>query len=195
MITHLRGQLEEISPAHIVVDCGGVGYFAHISLNTYSKLKDSKSVMVFIQHVVREDAELLYGFADKTEREVFKLLTAVSGIGPASARMILSSMTAEEVQKNIANGDVRAFKAIKGIGEKSAQRLIVDLRDKVVNVSVDLSQNLDGSPAAVKSETLAALLALGFAKPQAEKALDKALQDANNLETTEKLLKVTLKHL
>lgn len=195
MITHLRGQLEEISPAHIVVDCGGVGYFAHISLNTYSKLKDSKSVMVFIQHVVREDAELLYGFADKTEREVFKLLTAVSGIGPASARMILSSMTAEEVQRNIANGDVRAFKAIKGIGEKSAQRLIVDLRDKVVNVSVDLSQNLDGSPAAVKSETLAALLALGFAKPQAEKALDKALQDANNLETTEKLLKVTLKHL
>lgn len=195
MITHLRGQLEEISPAHIVVDCGGVGYYAHISLNTYSKLKDSKSVMVYIQHVVREDAELLYGFADKTEREVFKLLTAVSGIGPASARMILSAMTAEEVQRNIANGDVRAFKAIKGIGEKSAQRLIVDLRDKVVNVSVDLSQNLDGSPAAVKSETLAALLALGFAKPQAEKALDKAIQDANNLETTEKLLKVTLKYL
>jgi len=195
MITHLRGQLEEISPAHIVIDCGGVGYYAHISLNTYSKLKDSKSVMVYIQHVVREDAELLYGFADKTEREVFKLLTAVSGIGPASARMILSAMTAEEVQRNIANGDVRAFKAIKGIGEKSAQRLIVDLRDKVVNVSVDLSQNLDGSPAAVKSETLAALLALGFAKPQAEKALDKAIQDANNLETTEKLLKVTLKYL
>lgn len=195
MITHLRGQLEEISPAHIVVDCGGVGYYAHISLNTYSKLKDSKSVMVYIQHVVREDAELLYGFADKTEREVFKLLTAVSGIGPASARMILSAMTAEEVQRNIANGDVRAFKAIKGIGEKSAQRLIVDLRDKVVNVSVGLSQNLDGSPAAVKSETLAALLALGFAKPQAEKALDKAIQDANNLETTEKLLKVTLKYL
>lgn len=195
MITHLRGQLEEISPAHIVVDCGGVGYYAHISLNTYSKLKDSKSVMVFIQHVVREDAELLYGFADKTEREVFKLLTAVSGIGPASARMILSAMTAEEVQRNIANGDVRAFKAIKGIGEKSAQRLIVDLRDKVVNVSVDLSQNPDGSPAAVKSETLAALLALGFAKPQAEKALDKAIHDANNLETTEKLLKVTLKYL
>ncbi|HEY8365908.1 MAG TPA: Holliday junction branch migration protein RuvA [Bacteroidia bacterium] len=195
MITHLRGQLEEISPAHIVVDCGGVGYYAHISLNTYSKLKDSKSVMVYIQHVVREDAELLYGFADKTEREVFKLLTAVSGIGPASARMILSAMTAEEVQRNIANGDVRAFKAIKGIGEKSAQRLIVDLRDKVVNASVDLSQNLDGSPAAVKSETLAALLALGFAKPQAEKALDKAIQDANNLETTEKLLKVTLKYL
>lgn len=195
MITHLRGQLEEISPAHIVVECGGVGYYAHISLNTYSKLKDSKSVMVYIQHVVREDAELLYGFADKTEREVFKLLTAVSGIGPASARMILSAMTAEEVQRNIANGDVRAFKAIKGIGEKSAQRLIVDLRDKVVNVSVDLSQNLDGSPAAVKSETLAALLALGFAKPQAEKALDKAIQDANNLETTEKLLKVTLKYL
>jgi len=195
MITHLRGQLEEISPAHIVVDCGGVGYYAHISLNTYSKLKDSKSVMVYIQHVVREDAELLYGFADKTEREVFKLLTAVSGIGPASARMILSAMTAEEVQRNIANGDVRAFKAIKGIGEKSAQRLIVDLRDKVVNVSVDLSQNLDGSPAAVKSETLAALLALGFAKPQAEKALDKAIQVANNLETTEKLLKVTLKYL
>ena len=195
MITHLRGQLEEISPAHIVVDCGRVGYYAHISLNTYSKLKDSKSVMVFIQHVVREDAELLYGFADKTEREVFKLLTAVSGIGPASARMILSAMTAEEVQRNIANGDVRAFKAIKGIGEKSAQRLIVDLRDKVVNVSVDLSQNLDGSPAAVKSETLAALLALGFAKPQAEKALDKAIQDASNLETTEKLLKVTLKYL
>lgn len=195
MITHLKGSIEEISPAHIVVDCGGVGYFAHISLNTYSKLKDSKSVMVFIQHVVREDAELLFGFADKTEREVFRLLTGVSGIGPTSARMILSAMTPDEVQRSIANGDVRAFKAIKGIGEKSAQRLIVDLRDKVIHVGVDLSNILDGSPSAVKSETLAALLALGFAKPQAEKALDKAIQDASNLETTEKLLKVTLKYL
>lgn len=195
MITHLRGQLEEISPAHIVIDCGGVGYFAHISLNTFSKLKDTKSVMVYIQHIVREDAELLFGFADKAEREVFKLLTGVSGIGPSSGRMILSAMSPEEVQRNIANGDARAFKAIKGIGEKSAQRIIVDLRDKVGQVSIDLSVNLDGSPSAVKLETLAALLALGFAKPQAEKAMEKAMQDASNLETTEKLLKVTLKHL
>lgn len=195
MITHLRGQLEEISPAHIVIDCGGVGYFAHISLNTFSKLKDTKSVMVYIQHIVREDAELLFGFADKAEREVFKLLTEVSGIGPSSGRMILSAMSPEEVQRNIANGDARAFKAIKGIGEKSAQRIIVDLRDKVGQVSIDLSVNLDGSPSAVKLETLAALLALGFAKPQAEKAMEKAMQDASNLETTEKLLKVTLKHL
>lgn len=123
MITHLKGILEEISPAHIVVDCGGVGYFAHISVNTYAKLKDSKNVLLYTQHVHREDAELLFGFADKSEREVFRLLTTVSGIGPSSARMILSAMSPEEVQRAIASGDVRAFKAIKGIGEKSAQRI------------------------------------------------------------------------
>lgn len=195
MITHLKGILEEISPAHIVVDCGGVGYFAHISVNTYAKLKDSKNVMLFTQHVHREDAELLFGFADKSEREVFRLLTTVSGIGPSSARMILSAMSPEEVQRAIASGDVRAFKAIKGIGEKSAQRIIVDLRDKVSNLEVDLSLPEMGSAAAIKAETLAALIALGFAKPQAEKAMEKALQDPAHAESTEKLLKVTLKYL
>ncbi len=195
MITHLKGNIDEISPAHVVVDCGGVGYFAHISLNTYSRLKESKNAMVFTQHIVREDAEMLFGFADRTEREMFRLLTGVSGIGPSSARMILSAMTPEEVQRSISHGDVRAFKAVKGIGEKSAQRIIVDLRDKAGSLQPDLTLAPAGSAGAIKAETLAALIALGFARPQAEKAVDKALADADNAESTEKLLKIALKFL
>ncbi|MGQ3012883.1 MAG: Holliday junction branch migration protein RuvA [Flavobacteriales bacterium] len=195
MITHLKGNIDEISPAHVVVDCGGVGYFAHISLNTYSRLKESKNAVVFTQHIVREDAEMLFGFADRTEREMFRLLTGVSGIGPSSARMILSAMTPEEVQRSISHGDVRAFKAVKGIGEKSAQRIIVDLRDKAGSLQPDLTLAPAGSAGAIKAETLAALIALGFARPQAEKAVDKALADADNAESTEKLLKIALKFL
>lgn len=195
MITHLKGNIDEISPAHVVVDCGGVGYFAHISLNTYSRLKESKNAVVFTQHIVREDAEMLFGFADRTEREMFRLLTGVSGIGPSSARMILSAMTPEEVQRSISHGDVRAFKAVKGIGEKSAQRIIVDLRDKAGSLQPDLTLAPAGSAGAIKAETLAALIALGFARPQAEKAIDKALADADNAESTEKLLKIALKFL
>lgn len=195
MITHLKGNIDEISPAHIVVDCGGVGYYAHISLNTYSRLKESKNAQVFTQHIVREDAEMLFGFADKTEREMFRLLTGVSGIGPSSARMILSAMTPEEVQRSISHGDVRAFRSVKGIGEKSAQRIIVDLRDKAGSLQPGLSDAPAGSAGAIKAEALAALLALGFAKPQAEKAMDKAFADAANAESTEKLLKATLKYL
>lgn len=195
MITHLKGNIDEISPAHVVVDCGGVGYFAHISLNTYSRLKESKNAVVFTQHIVREDAEMLFGFADRTEREMFRLLTGVSGIGPSSARMILSAMTPEEVQLSISHGDVRAFKAVKGIGEKSAQRIIVDLRDKAGSLQPDLTLAPAGSAGAIKAETLAALIALGFARPQAEKAVDKALADADNAESTEKLLKIALKFL
>lgn len=195
MITHLKGNIDEISPAHVVVDCGGVGYFAHISLNTYSRLKESKNAVVFTQHIVREDAEMLFGFADRTEREMFRLLTGVSGIGPSSARMILSAMTPEEVQRSISHGDVRAFKSVKGIGEKSAQRIIVDLRDKAGSLQPDLTLAPAGSAGAIKAETLAALIALGFARPQAEKAVDKALADADNAESTEKLLKIALKFL
>ncbi|MBL0913566.1 MAG: Holliday junction branch migration protein RuvA [Bacteroidia bacterium] len=195
MITHLKGSIDEISPAHVVVDCGGVGYFAHISLNTYSRLKESKNAIVFTQHIVREDAEMLFGFADRTEREMFRLLTGVSGIGPSSARMILSAMTPEEVQRSISHGDVRAFKSVKGIGEKSAQRIIVDLRDKAGSLQPDLTLAPAGSAGAIKAETLAALIALGFARPQAEKAIDKALADADNAESTEKLLKIALKFL
>jgi len=195
MITHLKGNIDEISPAHVVVDCGGVGYFAHISLNTYSRLKESKNAVVFTQHIVREDTEMLFGFADRTEREMFRLLTGVSGIGPSSARMILSAMTPEEVQRSISHGDVRAFKSVKGIGEKSAQRIIVDLRDKAGSLQPDLTPAPAGSAGAVKAETLAALIALGFARPQAEKAVDKALADAQNAESTEKLLKIALKFL
>ena len=195
MITHLKGNIDEVSPAHVVLDCGGVGYFVHITLNTFSKLKDLKNDQVFTQHIVREDAEMLFGFADKIEREMFRLLTGVSGIGPASARMILSAMTPEEVQRSISHGDVRAFRSVKGIGEKSAQRIIIDLRDKAGSLQPDLNPAPAGSAGAVKAETLAALIALGFARPQAEKAIDKALADATNADSTEKLLKVTLKFL
>lgn len=193
MITQLKGKVVEITPAHIVIDCNGVGYMAHISLNTFSALKDKPDALVYTQFIVREDAQLLYGFADKLEREIFVLLISVSGIGAATARMILSAMGPDEIRTAIASGDVRRFKAVKGVGEKSAQRILVDLKDKVGTVSsvaLDLGGNLS-----VQAEAAAALAALGFSKPQADKALSSALKESGAGDSVEKLIKLSLKFL
>lgn len=193
MITQLKGKVAEITPAHIVIDCNGVGYMAHISLNTFSALKDKLDALVYTQFIVREDAQLLYGFADKLEREIFVLLISVSGIGAATARMILSAMGPDEIRTAIASGDVRRFKAVKGVGEKSAQRILVDLKDKVGSVSsgaLDLGGNLS-----VQAEAAAALAALGFSKPQADKALSSALKESGAGDSVEKLIKLSLKFL
>lgn len=193
MITQLKGKVAEITPAHIVIDCNGVGYMVHISLNTFSALKDKPDALVYTQFIVREDAQLLYGFADKLEREIFVLLISVSGIGAATARMILSAMGPDEIRTAIASGDVRRFKAVKGVGEKSAQRILVDLKDKVGSVSsaaLDLGGNLS-----VQAEAAAALAALGFSKPQADKALSSALKESGAGDSVEKLIKLSLKFL
>lgn len=193
MITQLKGKVEEITPAHVVIDCNGVGYMAHISLNTFTAIKDRSEALVYTQFIVREDAHLLYGFADKHEREIFVLLISVSGIGAATARMILSSLTPEEIRSAIASGDVRKFKSVKGVGEKSAQRILVDLKDKV-GLASSGSVSLGGG-LSIQAEAAAALAALGFSKPQADKALSAALKEPGANDSVEKLIKLSLKFL
>lgn len=192
MITHLNGKIAEITPAYVVIDCQGVGYLVHISLNTFSKIKDASNAWVFTYPIVREDAHLLYGFADKDEREIFAQLLSVSGVGAATARMILSSLTPEEIRTAIASGDARRFKAVKGVGEKSAQRIIVDLRDKMQAGS---SAIIPSGSLSIQAEASAALMALGFNKIQAEKALQSALKEQGAGESVEKLIKLALKFL
>ena len=193
MITQIRGRLVEKNPTYVVVDCAGVGYMLHISLQTFSALSDDENVRLFAHLSVREDAHTLYGFISKTEREVFKLLISVSGVGPSIARTMLSSMSSEEVQNAIASENVTLIQSVKGIGLKTAQRVIVDLKDKILKTfDIDeLSLNTNNTN---KEEALSALEVLGFNRKQSEKAIAVILKDAPN-ETVELLIKKALKNL
>lgn len=192
MITHLKGKIAELSPAHVVIDCNGVGYMLHISLNTFSKIKDLGEVFIYTLLIVREDAHILYGFSERDEREIFIQLVSVSGIGAATARMILSSLSADEIRSAISAGDVRRFKAVKGVGEKSAQRIIVDLKDKMGQFTGSTGM---GGVLSMQAEAAAALAALGFSKAQADKALGAALKEPGANDSVEKLIKLSLKFL
>jgi len=192
MIEFLKGRLVEKNPAHLIIDCNGVGYFVNISLNTYSGVGTEENVMIYIHQVIREDAHLLFGFKEADERKVFRSLLGVSGVGANTARTILSSMTPDEVREAITLGNVKAFEKIKGIGGKTAQRIIVDLSGKL-----DLSQlsETGGSPSSLsKNEALSALTTLGFDKNSAEKAIDKILSTHNNMKV-EELIKMALKNM
>ena len=174
MYEFIEGEIVEKTPAQLIIKAGQIAYLLHISVNTYSKIGESGSVRIFLHHVVREDAQLLYGFADKKEREIFRLLISVSGVGANTARLILSSMSSDEVRQSILNGNVAALQNIKGIGAKSAQRIIVDLRDKVGKAAEadELFQPRDNT---VKEEALSALVALGFPRKAVEKSLDRIM--------------------
>ena len=193
MITQIRGRLVEKNPTYVVVDCAGVGYMLHISLQTFSALSDDENVRLFAHLSVREDAHTLYGFISKTEREVFKLLISVSGVGPSIARTMLSSMSSEEVQNAIASENVTLIQSVKGIGLKTAQRVIVDLKDKILKTfNIDeVSLNINNTN---KEEALSALEVLGFNRKQSEKAIAVILKDSPN-ETVELLIKKALKNL
>ena len=193
MITQVRGRLVEKSPTEVVVDCSGVGYLLHISLNTYSSLPDDEAVVLYTHLSIREDAHTLFGFINKTEREVFKLLISVSGVGPSIARTMCSSMTSEEIQHAIASENVKLIQSVKGIGVKTAQRVIVDLKDKILktfnidDVSV-ITSNTN------KDEALSALDVLGFQRKQSEKIVTFILKE-NPDATVEKIIKLALKNL
>ncbi|MFN4235234.1 MAG: Holliday junction branch migration protein RuvA [Bacteroidia bacterium] len=193
MITQIEGNVIEKTPTYVVIDCMGIGYQIHISLNTFSKIPVSGKYKLYTLLIIREDAHLLYGFADKQERHLFELLTSVSGVGASTARMILSSLTPTELEQVIASGNVAALKSIKGIGEKSAQRIIVDLKDKISKEFIH-AENVLPFLNPIRDEALAALLALGFQKQAAEKAIDKTLK-SNNTSSVEELIKLTLKNL
>ncbi|MFN7013486.1 MAG: Holliday junction branch migration protein RuvA [Bacteroidia bacterium] len=193
MITQLEGNIAEKTPTYVVIDCMGVGYQVHISLNTFSKIPAGGKCKLYTLLIIREDAHLLYGFADKHERHLFELLTSVSGVGASTARMILSSLNPSELEQVIASGNVATLKSIKGIGEKSAQRIIVDLKDKISKEVVHADAVLPFlNP--IRDEALAALLALGFQKQVAEKALDKTIK-SSAATTVEDLIKLSLKNL
>ena len=174
MIAQIKGELIEKTPTYVVIDCNGVGYEIKISLNTFSKIGDSEVCSLLTHFVVREDAQLLYGFKESSERELFRLLISVSGVGSATAMMILSSLSPNEIKQAILTNDVNTLKGVKGIGAKSAERIIIDLRDKIGKIegasTISLSTNNT-----VKEEALSALVMLGFAKSSAETALNKIM--------------------
>lgn len=194
MIEYVAGRLIEKYPTHAIIDVNGLGYYLNISLNTFGKIGESESCKLFTHQVIREDAHTLYGFADKDERTLFLHLVSVSGVGASTARMILSAMTPGEATRAILDGDVKALQAIKGIGAKSAQRLIVDLRDKL-GKGDNFGEIPLGSSNTTRDEALSALLALGFDKKSAEKALVRAMADAGDDYTLEGLIKFALKYL
>lgn len=191
MIAQLNGRLIEKAPTEVVLECGGVGYEVKISLNTFSTIGSDEHIKLFIKFVVREDAQILYGFATKIEREMFNHLVSVSGIGPNTAMIMLSSLVPEEIASAIQNEDVRTIQGIKGIGVKTAQRVIVDLKDKMLKMAFS-SENMFNANNTSRFEALTALISLGFDKKSAEKAIDKI---ATGEETVEQLIKGALKIL
>lgn len=194
MIHHINGRLVEKAPTHAIIEAGGVGYFINISLLTYSKLKDTEACMLYTHLSVKEDSHTLYGFAEKTEREIFRKLISVNGVGATTARIMLSSLTSDEITAAIISGDVDTLKSIKGIGVKSAQRIIVDLKDKLGKIE-GLEENiLTFNNNTHKDEALSALLALGFTKNVVEKVLIKVLKAQPDLDV-EGLIKGALKNL
>lgn len=193
MITQIQGKLIEKSPTEVVIDCNGVGYLLNVSLNTFSNLPDSGTVLLYSYLSIREDAHTLYGFIDKTEREIFKLLISVSGVGPSIARTMLSSMTSEEIQKAIASENVAVIKGVKGIGAKTAQRVIVDLKDKILK-TYDLGEVTVDSGNTNKEEALSALEVLGFNRRLSEKVVTGILNTDPNI-SVEQIIKLALKNL
>lgn len=193
MIAHLQGRMVEKSPTEIVIDCNGVGYQVNISLHTYSLLPDSESVKLYTYLQIKEDSHTLFGFAEKAERELFKLLISVSGVGAGTARTMLSSLEPRQVISAIASGNAGAIQAIKGIGAKTAQRVILDLKDKVLKL-YDLEEVSAPGYNTNRDEALSALEVLGFNKKLAEKALEKVLKD-NPAANVEMMIKQALKNL
>ncbi|MDR2382399.1 MAG: Holliday junction branch migration protein RuvA [Prevotellaceae bacterium] len=195
MYEYIKGELVLVTPAYAVLDVQGVGYKVIISLQTYSKLADATTVKLNIHQVIREDANLLYGFYDEDERHIFRLLINVNGVGPNTAVIMLSSLSSDEIRTAILKEDINTLKGVKGIGLKTAQRIIVDLKDKITTTgaSVDLFAKQAASNTQ-REEALLALIALGYAKAPAEKALDKLLKEKANY-TVQELIKAAFKQM
>lgn len=194
MIEYVRGEVTELTPAFAVVECGGVGYGLNISLTTYGALAVGKSVRLYVHEAVREDAYTLYGFIDRRERELFLALISVSGVGPGTARMILSSLSPAELEQVITGGNAGALKSIKGIGAKTAERIIIDLRDKIKGGGDTLLINSTPRQQEIQDEAVAALVMLGFPQTASQKAVQKLLKDTPTL-SVEALIKTALKML
>ena len=195
MYDYISGDIIELSPAELILDNNGIGYKFQISLNSYSRFREQAKAKIYIYHHLREDEELFYGFFTKDERHIFTLLISVSGIGPNTARMMLSSMTPDEIQGAIISGDVNTIKSIKGIGLKTAQRVIIELKDKIAKGTSSGSDIIfDSQINNVRNEATSALVLLGFSKSNIEKVLSATLKSKPDA-TLEELIKLALKQL
>ena len=193
MYDYIKGEVVELTPTYAVVEASGVGYFINISLHTFSRMGSAKEILLYTHMAIREDAHTMYGFFDKTERELFRQLIGVSGVGSSTARMMLSSLSPEELRQSILTEDVTKIKSVKGIGLKTAQRIVIDLKDKLGKEP--LSGELFVLPNnTVREEALSALVMLGFAKASAQKVIDTVLKAKGEV-TVEELIKLSLKQL
>ena len=193
MITQLKGRMVEKSPTEVVIDCNGVGYSVNISLNTFSKLTDSESISLFTHLQVKEDSHTLFGFFEKTERNLFRQLISVSGIGASTARTMLSSLSPNEIQSAIISGDVSTIQSVKGIGLKTAQRVIIDLKDKVSLISEN-DQFIGNINNTNQDEALSALEVLGYSRKQTSRVIEMLLNNSPEL-SVEELIKGALKKM
>jgi Holliday junction DNA helicase RuvA len=194
MYAYFKGKLVEKSPTEAIIDCNGVAYHLNISLQTFTEIKDREDCKLYAHLVVREDAQILYGFATTGERAVFRQLISVSGVGANTARMILSSMSKDEVFSAILSENVAALQAVKGIGAKTAKRIILDLKDKV-GKDGQTAEILSGTHNTNKEEALSALVMLGFARSAADKALNKVIKNEGLSLSVEDLIRLALKNL
>jgi Holliday junction DNA helicase RuvA len=196
MIAYLKGQITHKTPTHVYIECAGVGYLVNITLPTYSYLENLDNALIYTYLHINEQAHTLYGFASEAEKEMFLHLISVNGIGPNTARLVLSSLSTSELQKAIIYQEVSLIQKIKGIGPKTAQRMVLELRDKLSKgKSADLPTAVIGSSSSVMTdEAIAAMVMLGFPKPQAEKVVSKVLKENGPLSSVEELIKLSLKN-
>ncbi len=194
MIDYIKGNITELAPAFLVIETGGIGYFVSISLSTYTKLEGKKEYKLLVHEVIREDSHQLYGFADSEERDIFRLLILVSGVGAGTARVMLSSLSPGEVERAILGSEVNVLQGVKGIGLKTAQRIIVDLKDKVGKHLSGTGEIITFKDNTNREEALSALVMLGFSKGAVAKVLDKVSREETNL-SVEDLIKKALKNL
>ena len=198
MIEYIKGEIAEITPALAVIDCNGIGYAINISLNTYSAIQGKPNIKLYIHEAIREDAHVLYGFSTKQERELFLLLISVSGIGGNTARMILSALSPAELCNVISSGNDKLLKSVKGIGLKTAQRIIVDLKEKIASTGMETVSGsitaLSPANSEIHDEAIAALTMLGFAQAPSQKVVSAILKEDSNL-NVEKVIKLALKRL
>lgn len=193
MITQIKGRLEEKSPTHVVIDCQGIGYEVNISLHTYSQLGQDENIKLFTHLQIREDSHILFGFFTPMERSVFRLLLSVSGIGASTARTMLSSLEPQQIQRAIVNEDLATIKSIKGIGLKTAQRVLIELKDKMMSL-FEGEEIQSFANNTIKEEALSALEVLGYSRKQSEKVIDNAIQAAPE-SSVEELIKAALNKL
>ena len=193
MIAFLKGRLAHKEATYVILDVNGVGYRVFISLNTYSAIKNEEACTLFTHFHVKEDAQLLYGFTQTAEKQTFQLLISISGVGPNTALMVLSTLSAAELKNAIVSDDVKTIQGVKGIGAKTAQRIILELKDKILKEGVEPEGYLNSSSNRIKEEALTALVTLGISKNVAEKSIMKILKTADSNISVEELIKGALK--